>query len=85
MNFPAIAPSASHNFSLTTIECKMAAVSIKRSVLMSVLAYDVIKSSSGKFSEVSDVSHSSQMSVKFTPFYFCVVKITLLFLFFLWL
>ena len=30
INFPAIAPSAAHNFSVKTIEFKMAAVSVKR-------------------------------------------------------
>ena len=30
--FPAIAPSAAHNFSVKTIEFKMAAVSVKRSI-----------------------------------------------------
>ena len=33
INFPAIAPSAAHNFSVKTIEFKMAAVSVKRSGL----------------------------------------------------
>ena len=32
INFPAIAPSAAHNFSVKTIEFKMAAVSVKRSI-----------------------------------------------------
>ena len=31
INLPAIAPSAAHNFSVKTIEFKMAAVSVKRS------------------------------------------------------
>ena len=31
INFPVIAPSAAHNFSVKTIEFKMAAVSVKRS------------------------------------------------------
>ena len=34
INFPAIAPSAAHNFSVKTIEFKMAAVSVKRSNLI---------------------------------------------------
>ena len=33
INFPAIAPSAAHNFSVKTIEFKMAAVSVKRSIV----------------------------------------------------
>ena len=32
INLPAIAPSAAHNFSVKTIEFKMAAVSVKRSI-----------------------------------------------------
>ena len=32
INFPAIAPSAAHNFSVKTIEFKMAAVSVKKSI-----------------------------------------------------
>ena len=32
INFPSIAPSAAHNFSVKTIEFKMAAVSVKRSI-----------------------------------------------------
>ena len=32
INFPAIAPSAAHNFSVKTIEFKMATVSVKRSI-----------------------------------------------------
>ena len=32
INFPAIAPSAAHNVSVKTIEFKMAAVSVKRSI-----------------------------------------------------
>ena len=32
INFPAITPSAAHNFSVKTIEFKMAAVSVKRSI-----------------------------------------------------
>ena len=34
INFPAIAPSAAHNFSVKEIEFKMAAVSVKRSILI---------------------------------------------------
>ena len=33
IKFPAIAPSAAHNFSVKTIEFKMAAVSVKRSIV----------------------------------------------------
>ena len=33
INFPAIASSAAHNFSVKTIEFKMAAVSVKRSIV----------------------------------------------------
>ena len=37
INFPAIAPSAAHNFSVKTIEFKMSAVSVKRSIVWFVL------------------------------------------------
>ena len=42
INFPAIAPSAAHNFSVKTIEFKMAAVSVKRSIINNVPLRDHI-------------------------------------------
>ena len=55
INFPAIAPSATHNFSVKTIEFKMAAVSVKRSIRLYALV---------SMRDTIEISSSCRVSVK---------------------
>ena len=59
INFPAIAPSAAHNFSVKTIEFKMAAVSVKRSIRY----FFQLHSSNAQRSKISSTYNSSGVEV----------------------